>query len=80
MSQEYHKDRTVQYKKRKATPPNITSPAMMEICEVRYEYTDDSSTVVIEDFVNINLYETHRDISEHDIETNRDATKMVIEE
>ena len=34
----------------------------------------------MEYYVNNNLDETHRDISEHDIETNRDITKMVIEE
>ena len=33
----------------------------------------------MEDFVNNKLDETHRDISEHDIETNLNATKMVIE-
>ena len=34
----------------------------------------------MEYYVNNNLDETHRDISEHDIETNRDIIKMVIEE
>ena len=33
----------------------------------------------MEDCVNKKLDETHRDISEHDIETNLNATKMVIE-
>ena len=70
---------SVQYKKRKATLPNIASTAVVEICEVRYEYSDDSSPVMMEYFVNKNLDETHRDIFKHDIETNRDATKMVIE-
>ena len=50
----------------------------MEIFEVRDEYPYDSSPVVMEDFLNNNLDETHRDISETDIETNRDAIKMVI--
>ena len=62
-SQEYNKDRTVQYRKRKATLPNITSPSMMEISEIRDEYPDDSSQVVMEDCVNKNIYETHRYIS-----------------
>ena len=39
----------------KATLPNITSPAVVEICEVRDEYPDDSSPVVMKDFVNNNL-------------------------
>ena len=52
---------------------------MVEICEVRYEYTDNSSPVGMEYCVNDNLDETHRYISEHDIETNTNATKMVIE-
>ena len=43
----------------------------MEICKVRDEYTEDSSSFVIEDCVNKNLDETHR-------ETNMDVTKMVI--
>ena len=33
----------------------------------------------MQDCVNNNLDETHRYIPEHDIETNRDATKLVIE-
>ena len=53
---------------------------MVEICEVRNEYLDDSSPVVMEDCVKNNLDETHRDISEHDIETNQYAMKIVIEE
>ena len=32
----------------------------------------------MEGYVNNNLDETHRDVSEHDKETNRDAMKMVI--
>ena len=52
---------------------------MVETCEVIYEYTDDSSPVVMEDFVNKKTDETHRDISEHDIQTNMNVTKMVIE-
>ena len=78
MSQEYDKYLTVQYKKKKATLPKITSPAMMEICEVRYEFTDDTYPVVMRDFVNNNLDEIHRDINEHDMETNWGAMKMVI--
>ena len=78
MSQEYDKDRTVQYKKSKSTLPKITSPDMVDICEVIDEYPDDSSPVVMEDCFNKNLGETHRDISEHDIETNRGAMKIVI--
>ena len=41
--------------KRKAKLPKITSPAMMEVCEVIYECPDDTSPVVIEDCVNKNL-------------------------
>ena len=52
---------------------------MVETCEVIYEYTDDSSPVVMEDFVNKKTDETHIDISEHDIQTNMNVTKMVIE-
>ena len=52
---------------------------MVDICEVIDEYTDDSSPVVMEDFVNKKTDETHRDISEHDIQTNMNVTKMVIE-
>ena len=78
--QEYDRDRTAQYKKRKETLPKITSPAMMEICEVRYECPDDISPVSMEDFMNKNLDETNRYVSEQDIETNQDTMKMVIEE
>ena len=52
---------------------------MVEKCEVRDEYPDDSSPVVIEYCVNNNLDKGHRDISEHYIETNRDAIKTVLE-
>ena len=69
----------MQYKKRKATLPKITSPAVVATCEVIYEYPDDSYTVVMEDFVNKKMDETHRYISEHDIESNINATKIVIE-
>ena len=51
---------------------------MVQIFEVRDEYPDDSSTVVMEYCVNENQDETQRDIYEHDIETNRDAMKIVI--
>ena len=51
----------------------------METCEARDEYPDDSSPVVMEDFVNMKLVETHRSIYEHEIETNLNSTKMVIE-
>ena len=78
-SQEYDKDRTVQYKNRKETLPEITSPAVVEICEVRYKYPDDLSLVMMEDCANKNMDEIYRDISEHDIETNWDAIKMVLE-
>ena len=50
----------------------------MAICEVIDGYRDDTSTVVMEDFVNKKLDETHRDIYEHDIDTNMNATKTVI--
>ena len=52
----------------------------MDICEFRDEYLDDASLVVMNDFVKNKLDEIHRDIYDHDIETNRDAIKMVIEE
>ena len=52
---------------------------MVEICEVRDEHHDYSSPVLMEYCVNNNLYDTHRDISEHDKETNLYATKMMIE-
>ena len=66
-SQEYDKDRTGQYKKSKGTLPNTTYPDMIEICKVRDEFTDDTSPVLMEDCVNKNLDEPHRDTSEHDI-------------
>ena len=53
---------------------------MMEVCEVRDECPDDTSPVVMEYYVNNNLYEIHRDITEQETETNQDAMKMVIEE
>ena len=53
---------------------------MMEIFEVRHECPDETYPVVMEGCVNKNMDETHRDISEHDIETNWDAMKVVIEE
>ena len=53
---------------------------MMKICEVRNECPDNTYPFVIEDCVNNNLDEIHRDITEHEIETNRYAMKMVIEE
>ena len=52
---------------------------MMDICEVVDECPDGTSPVVMEDYVNKNLYETHRDVSEHDKENNEGAMKMVIE-
>ena len=51
---------------------------MVATCEVRDEHHDESSPVVMEDCVNKKLDETHRDVSEHDIETNLNATKTVI--
>ena len=42
-SQEYNKNITVQFKKRKATLTSITSPAMMDICEVIDECPDEAS-------------------------------------
>ena len=80
LSQEYDRDRTVQYKQREAKLPNITSPDMIDICEVRDEYHDDTSPVVMGAYVNKNLYEIHRDVSELDIENIRDTMKMIIEE
>ena len=53
---------------------------MVDICEVRYEYPDYSSKVAMVDSLNKKMDQTHRDISENDIETYRDAMKMVIEE
>ena len=53
---------------------------MVEICDVRHEYPYGLSPVLMEYFVNNDLDKTHRDISEHDIETNRIAVKMVIAE
>ena len=42
-------------KKIKATLPKFTSPAMIDICEVRYECPDGTSPVVMEYCVNKNL-------------------------
>ena len=53
---------------------------MMELCKLRDEFPHDTYLVVMEYCVNKNLDETQRDISEHGIETNWDAMKMVIEE
>ena len=50
----------------------------MEICEVIYEFPDDTSTVLMEYCVNKNLDEIHRDITEHGIEINWDSMKVVI--
>ena len=50
----------------------------MAKCEVRNEYPYDLSTVVMESCVNKKLDETHRDISEHDIENNLNAPKTVM--
>ena len=52
----------------------------MKMCEVIDECPDDTYPVVMQYCVNQNLYETHRNISEHDIETNWDAMKIVLEE
>ena len=79
-SQEYDKNREVQYKNRKATLPKIISPDVVEICEVRDEYPDDSSPDVMGYCFNKNLDETHRYVSEHNKETNQDTMKMVLEE
>ena len=51
---------------------------MREICEVIYQCPDYTSPDVMEYCVNNNLDEIHRDITEHDIETNRDSMKTVI--
>ena len=40
-SQQYDKDRTVKYKKRKSTIPNITPTAVVVTCDVRDEYPND---------------------------------------
>ena len=48
--------------KGKSTPPNITSPAMMEVCEVIYENPDYTSPVVMEDCVN----DEHEDSTRND--------------
>ena len=40
---------------RKATIIKRTSPDMMEVCEVRYEFHDNTYPVVMEYFVNKNL-------------------------
>ena len=53
---------------------------MMDICEVRDECTGGTYPVVMEYFVNKNLDETHRDLSEHEKESNLYAVKMAIEE
>ena len=45
--------------KEKATLPNITSPAMMEVCEVIDKFPDETSPVIIEDSVNCD----HEDIT-----------------
>ena len=44
--------------KGKSTPPNITSPAMMEVCEVIDKPPDDTYPVVMEDYVD----DEHEDI------------------
>ena len=49
-SQEYVKDRTVQHKKRKATPPKIASPDNMNTSYT--EFSDDTSPIETEDGVN----------------------------
>ena len=77
-SNEYDKDITFQQKNRRSTPPNITPPAMMEVCEVRDKCTDTTSTVVMEDFLNKNLDEIQRDMTENETETNWDTLNKVI--
>ena len=49
-SQEYNKDRTVQYTKRKASLPNITFPAIIDTCEA--EFSDDMSPIEKKEGVN----------------------------
>ena len=53
---------------------------MMQMCDIRDECTDETSTVVMEDYANNNLDETHRDVYEHNNKTSRNAMKMAIEE
>ena len=53
---------------------------MMGICEVKDECPDHTFKVVMEDCVNKNPDEIRIYITEHDIETNRGAMIMVIEE
>ena len=55
-SQEYDREITVKYKNSKSTFPNIISPTMMEVWEVRGECPYDTSPVVMEDCANKNLY------------------------
>ena len=52
---------------------------MMMICEVRDECPDNTYPVVMEDCVNKSINETHRDISEHDKESNWYDMRMLIE-
>ena len=59
-SQEYEKEIIVQYKKRKSTLPNITSPAMMEVCEVRDECPFDTYPFLMQYRVNKNLDDISR--------------------
>ena len=66
-------------KRGKQHSPRLHPQLFLAIREVRDEYPYELYPVVMEDCVNKKLDEIHRDISEHDIETNLNATKMVIE-
>ena len=57
-SHAYGKDRTVQYKKRKGTPPNIASPAKMNTSDA--ELSDDTSPIEKEEGVGDRKYDKNK--------------------
>ena len=57
MSQEYEIYSKFQHKKRKATPPKIAFPDLMDICEA--EYPDDTSPVEMEEDVSYRKHDNN---------------------
>ena len=69
------------YDTRKSTLPKITSPDMMEACKVIYKCLDDTSPVVMYDYINYEYEDSIRKVlvEKNDAKENNDAIEISIE-
>ena len=78
-SQEYDKDRTVQHKTRKATPPKIAPPAKTSTSEA--EFSDYTSPIENEEGVNVKKYYRNKKYDEDkELECTDDTSNAEMEE